>query len=273
MRRARAAGREVRYYLQTAHGCLTLIRLSTTEITGPWLGQAMAPRIASTLNYFLLHLTGAARGGRSAGARQAPWSPPPPPPAPKRDTTPAAVPSAGPERRKLKIKDPERYGWQPKTVLAQIAAIYVHLARGDASGRLAAAVAADSRSYRDEMFLEAAQARAPRLLSSAGFPLGRCERSAGRGAAGAEVVRAAAGGGGGGAGGAQPARQRRGRRGVAGARTRCSQHGRAPDGAAPHSCRLPAVPAVRSAPAHHHRGSGRRRRTCMLTRRTTLSTS
>ncbi|KAK9840736.1 hypothetical protein WJX81_001139 [Elliptochloris bilobata] len=102
------------------HGCLTLIRLSTTEITGPWLTQEMAPRIASTLNYFLLHLT-------------------------------------GPERRKLKIKDPERYGWQPKTVLAQIAAIYVNLAHGDASGRLAAAVAADSRSYRDEMFTEAAQ--------------------------------------------------------------------------------------------------------------------
>ena len=52
------AGQEVRYYLQTAHGCLTVIRLSTTEITGPWLSQAMAPRIASTLNYFLLHLTG-----------------------------------------------------------------------------------------------------------------------------------------------------------------------------------------------------------------------
>ena len=55
----RAAGREVRYYLQTAHGCLRLIRLSTMEITAPWLTQEMAHRIASTLNYFLLHLTGA----------------------------------------------------------------------------------------------------------------------------------------------------------------------------------------------------------------------
>ena len=56
---ARAAGREVRYYLQTAHGCLRLIRLSTAEITAPWLTQETAHRIASTLNYFLLHLTGA----------------------------------------------------------------------------------------------------------------------------------------------------------------------------------------------------------------------
>ena len=55
----RAAGREVRYYLQTAHGCLRLIRLSTMEIIAPWLTQEMAHRIASTLNYFLLHLTGA----------------------------------------------------------------------------------------------------------------------------------------------------------------------------------------------------------------------
>ena len=41
---------------------LAIIRSSTLEVTAPWLLREMAPRIASTLNYFLLHLTG---GGRS----------------------------------------------------------------------------------------------------------------------------------------------------------------------------------------------------------------
>ena len=39
--------------------------------------------------------------------------------------------AAGPERRKLKIKDAERYGWQPKEMLAQIASIYIHLGQAD----------------------------------------------------------------------------------------------------------------------------------------------
>lgn len=37
---------------------LDIIRSSTTEVTAPWLLKEMAPRIASTLDYFLLHLTG-----------------------------------------------------------------------------------------------------------------------------------------------------------------------------------------------------------------------
>ena len=34
------------------------MRSSTETVTAPWLIREMAPRIASTLNYFLLHLTG-----------------------------------------------------------------------------------------------------------------------------------------------------------------------------------------------------------------------
>lgn len=64
---------------------------------------------------------------------------------------------AGPERRKLKIKDPQRYSWQPKEVLAQIAAIYVHLGRADSAGVFAREIANDERCYRREMFAEAAQ--------------------------------------------------------------------------------------------------------------------
>lgn len=66
---------------------------------------------------------------------------------------------SGPERRKLKTKDPQRYSWNPKEVLAQIAAIYVHLARADAAGVLAREIANDERCYREAMFPEAAQVR------------------------------------------------------------------------------------------------------------------
>ena len=66
---------------------------------------------------------------------------------------------AGPERRKLKIRDAERYGWQPKEMLAQIASIYVHLGRADRQGVFARAIAEDERSFRQEMFAEASKVR------------------------------------------------------------------------------------------------------------------
>ncbi len=64
---------------------------------------------------------------------------------------------AGPERRKLKIKDAEQYGWQPKDMLAQIASIYIHLGRADGQGGFARAIAEDERSFRQEMFAEASK--------------------------------------------------------------------------------------------------------------------
>ena len=67
------------------------------------------------------------------------------------------IPIAGPERRKLKIKDAERYGWQPKDMLAQIASIYIHLGRADGQAIFARAIAHDERSFRQEMFAEASK--------------------------------------------------------------------------------------------------------------------
>lgn len=55
--RARAADK-LRSDLLMAGRNLAIIRSSTVEVTAPWLLKEMAPRIASTLNYFLLHLTG-----------------------------------------------------------------------------------------------------------------------------------------------------------------------------------------------------------------------
>lgn len=44
-------------------------------------------------------------------------------------------------------------------MLAQIAAIYVHLARADDNGVFAREIANDERSYSSSMFAEAAQVR------------------------------------------------------------------------------------------------------------------
>lgn len=65
---------------------------------------------------------------------------------------------AGPpsERRKLKVNDPEQYGWDPKELLRLICGIYVHLAEVDGQSAFAKAVAADGRSYNDACFGEAA---------------------------------------------------------------------------------------------------------------------
>ena len=54
------------------------------------------------------------------------------------------------------IKDPDKYNFKPKELLAQICSIYLNMDRGDRKGVFAAAVAADKRSYRSQMFPEAA---------------------------------------------------------------------------------------------------------------------
>jgi len=53
------------------------------------------------------------------------------------------------------VKDPEKYNFNPKQLLSQICLIYLHMAAADRAGVFAAAIAADGRSYRPEMFAEA----------------------------------------------------------------------------------------------------------------------
>lgn len=75
---------------------------------------------------------------------------------------------AGAERRRLRVKDPEKYGWDPKELLKTICSIYVHLSDVDGQSAFAKAVAADGRSYKDECFSEAAHVlRTFSLLSEA----------------------------------------------------------------------------------------------------------
>lgn len=55
----------------------------------------------------------------------------------------------------LQIDNPEQYNFRPKWLLVQICTIYLHMSAADRGGVFAAAVAADKRSYRPEMFAEA----------------------------------------------------------------------------------------------------------------------
>lgn len=54
----------------------------------------------------------------------------------------------------LQVRDPSKYSWDPKHLLSQICRVYLNLHRTDRQGVFAAAIAADERSYRPEMFAE-----------------------------------------------------------------------------------------------------------------------
>lgn len=67
----------------------------------------------------------------------------------------------GPKCKNLKVKTPENYGWEPRRLLKQLIDIYLHLDCIE----FAAAIAADERSFRIELFEDAAN-RMLRVLNS-----------------------------------------------------------------------------------------------------------
>ncbi|XP_015363306.1 PREDICTED: ubiquitin conjugation factor E4 B [Diuraphis noxia] len=67
----------------------------------------------------------------------------------------------GPKCKNLKVKSPENYGWEPRRLLKQLIDIYLHLDCDE----FAAAIAADERSFRIELFEDAAN-RMLRVLNS-----------------------------------------------------------------------------------------------------------
>lgn len=67
----------------------------------------------------------------------------------------------GPKCKNLKVKTPENYGWEPRRLLKQLIDIYLHLDCEE----FAAAIAADERSFRIELFEDAAN-RMLRVLNS-----------------------------------------------------------------------------------------------------------
>ena len=81
----------------------------------------MVSRLSNMLNYFLKYLTGS-------------------------------------ERRRLAIKDPEKYNFRPKDLLLSIIKVYLHVFAADRSDSFSRAIAEDERSYTVQMFPEAQKA-------------------------------------------------------------------------------------------------------------------
>ena len=115
----RQTERGLRNDLTLANVHVRMMGYTSRDIASPFLLPEMVERVAAMLNYFLLFL-------------------------------------AGPQRRQLKVKDPEKYGWNPKELLSMIADVYLNLFAADVGGAFVAAIAADGRSYRDEVFTETA---------------------------------------------------------------------------------------------------------------------
>jgi ubiquitin conjugation factor E4 B len=107
-----------RFDMKLANEDVGMLAFTSEQIPGPLLLPEMVERVAIMLNYFLLQL-------------------------------------AGPQRKSLTVKDPEKYEFKPKQLLKQIATIYVHIARGDKEAVFPAAISKDGRSYSEELFASA----------------------------------------------------------------------------------------------------------------------
>ncbi|XP_013189740.2 ubiquitin conjugation factor E4 B isoform X1 [Amyelois transitella] len=116
--RARALAqdeRQCRSYLTLARETVDMLEYLTVEIKEPFLRAELVDRLASMLNFNLQQL-------------------------------------CGPKCKNLKVRRPEKYGWEPRRLLSQLVNIYLHLD----SPVFHAALAADERSFRKELFEEAA---------------------------------------------------------------------------------------------------------------------
>lgn len=103
--------RQCKSYLTLASETIDMLHYLSLEIKDPFLQQKLAERLAVMLNYNVKQFTGA-------------------------------------KYKNLKVRNPEKYGFEPKKILDKITDIYTHLH----SPMFAEAVAADERSYRKELF-------------------------------------------------------------------------------------------------------------------------
>ncbi|GBF98629.1 ubiquitin conjugation factor E4-like [Raphidocelis subcapitata] len=113
-------GAHLRSLLALSGGPIRTLEYTSADpdLVRVYLCDEMVGRMADTLNYFLIYLT-------------------------------------GPKRRDLKVKDPERFDFDPKKLLTQICSLYCNLSRADRAGAFARSIADDARSYRGGMFPEA----------------------------------------------------------------------------------------------------------------------
>ncbi|XP_013412896.1 ubiquitin conjugation factor E4 B [Lingula anatina] len=107
--------RQCRSYLTLGSETVEMFYYLTRQIQMPFLVPELADRLAAMLNFNLQQL-------------------------------------CGPKCKELKVKNPDKYGWEPKKLLDRLTSIYLHLNNCDA---FAQAIANDERSYRKELFDDA----------------------------------------------------------------------------------------------------------------------
>ena len=107
--------RQCRSYLTLATETVDMFHYLTESIQDPFLIPELADRLAAMLDYNLQQL-------------------------------------CGPTCNNLKVRTPEKYGWEPKKLLDQMTGIYLHLGR---SPLFVTAIANDERSYSKELFDDA----------------------------------------------------------------------------------------------------------------------
>lgn len=113
-RQLTADERQCRSYLTLARETVHMFHYLTKDIQEPFLRPELVTRLSAMLNFNLQQL-------------------------------------CGPKCKNLKVKKPEKYGWEPKKLLGQLVDIYLHM---DCE-QFAAALAADERSFRKELFVDA----------------------------------------------------------------------------------------------------------------------
>jgi len=108
--------RQCRSYLTLARETVDMFHYLTQDIQTPFLRPELADRLAAMLDHVLEQLTN------------------------------------GPKCKNLKVKNPEKYGWEPKWLLSHLIDIYLHLD----SDELVTAIANDQRSFKLETFHDTA---------------------------------------------------------------------------------------------------------------------
>ncbi|KAK3701373.1 hypothetical protein QZH41_008755, partial [Actinostola sp. cb2023] len=117
--------RQCRSYLTLASETLDMMHYLTKHAREPFLRPELIDRLAAMLNFNLQQL-------------------------------------CGPKCRNLKVKSPEKYGFEPKKLLDRLIDIYLHLS----SDEFANAVASDQRSYRKYLFEDACRHLQKTLMRS-----------------------------------------------------------------------------------------------------------
>lgn len=103
---------QLRGYMELARETVHMMSYLSRDVPKPFLRPEMRDRVASMLNYFLVEL-------------------------------------AGPQCQNLKVKNPEKYNFNPKELLSEIVDTYVHFSKFE---EFVTAVATDSRSFKPEVF-------------------------------------------------------------------------------------------------------------------------